>query len=267
MPGTISTLLDKYSTYFPVAPSSSLQTQTKAILFASAVALIPVLKWLYSDYKQWMSLTPGAWKKTFLNWVLSVIIRPFNNNTRATSVYIDDGISYLPATLPIRKGTRPGVNSQPIPQRQLDQVPVEMEVKLRKVIEDIYLKHLDILEKKESVLEKCDKAYFIRRDVPRPNPNLVAELKGEICHIHPQNCTLHVTLSQTDAKKVLESGWGERHPWSGGKMKPFHFPLGYTLIYAPRNDEELELARKFFIASISYITGKNVTEGAGISAH
>ena len=37
-----------------------------------------------------------------------------------------------------------------------------------------------------------------------------------------------------DAKEVVSKGWGERHMLSGVAV-----PVGYTIIYAPRDEPEL----------------------------
>ena len=37
-------------------------------------------------------------------------------------------------------------------------------------------------------------------------------LDGEIAHAHPSDGSLHVWLSQADARTVVENGWGMRFP-------------------------------------------------------
>lgn len=50
---------------------------------------------------------------------------------------------------------------------------------------------------------------------------------------------------------VIERGWGERHPLSGTPV----IPKEYLLIYAPRDQEELDVVERVFVASIGYMTG------------
>ena len=51
---------------------------------------------------------------------------------------------------------------------------------------------------------------------------------------------------------VIKRNWGERHGLSGTY---FGLPLEYTWIYAPRNDEELDMVEKFMVAGIKFMTG------------
>lgn len=60
-------------------------------------------------------------------------------------------------------------------------------------------------------------------------------------------------------KKVLESGWGLRHPLDGAKSLKYlmggTISYQYVLVYAPRNPEEIETAIEVVKASIGYMTG------------
>jgi hypothetical protein len=59
---------------------------------------------------------------------------------------------------------------------------------------------------------------------------------------------MHLTLSPSDAKEVIEKGWGELHGLAGGG------PLikTYLMIYSPRNDAELEAVKKILEAAVKY---------------
>ena len=60
----------------------------------------------------------------------------------------------------------------------------------------------------------------------------------EVFHSHcAADGSSHAVLSAADAKLVLNSGWGEMHGFSGRMLG---FPLGYVMIFAPRNMLELE---------------------------
>lgn len=64
-------------------------------------------------------------------------------------------------------------------------------------------------------------------------------------------------LIETLGKKVIESGWGQRHPLDGVKI--LKYLIGgmvsqqYLLIYAPRNAEEIETVIEVVKASIGYL--------------
>ena len=58
-------------------------------------------------------------------------------------------------------------------------------------------------------------------------------------------------LSYADAREVVNKQWGERHPLSGAKL-----PLGFTLLYAPRDDAEFEVMKDIFRASVKFMSGE-----------
>lgn len=59
-------------------------------------------------------------------------------------------------------------------------------------------------------------------------------------------------------KKVIESGWGLRHPLDGAKTLKYlvgaMISTQYVLVYAPRNEEEIDIVIKVVKASIGYMT-------------
>lgn len=82
------------------------------------------------------------------------------------------------------------------------------------------------------------------------SPAIASKTAGEICHIHDSDGSMHVTLSNADGREVLMKGWGERHRLSG-----MYLHLGYTMIYAPRSEEEVQIMGKLFKAGIAFMTG------------
>jgi len=63
---------------------------------------------------------------------------------------------------------------------------------------------------------------------------------------------MHVCLSPSDAKLVIERGWGERFGLSGSIM-----PVTYIMVYAPRpgevNDEVI--VERIIRAGVKYMLG------------
>jgi len=49
---------------------------------------------------------------------------------------------------------------------------------------------------------------------------------------------MHMIFGPSDARTVIEKGWGERHPLSG--VYP-GLPVTYLMIYAPRDQEEVAM--------------------------
>ena len=86
---------------------------------------------------------------------------------------------------------------------------------------------------------------------------------GEICHAHPSDGSLHLTLHPADAKIMLENGWGERHPLAKGGWFRRFVPREFVLIYAPRTEKELDVVMQIVAASIWWVSGINVNADAG----
>ena len=59
-----------------------------------------------------------------------------------------------------------------------------------------------------------------------------------------------MTLSLADAKEVIEKGWAQRHGLSGRLL-----PWGYVMVYAPRDEEEVEVLGRIFRAGIAFVSG------------
>ncbi|KAI1307455.1 hypothetical protein F5Y03DRAFT_352311 [Xylaria venustula] len=87
---------------------------------------------------------------------------------------------------------------------------------------------------------------------------------GEICHFHHEGTT-HIVLHPEDCRRVIESGWGERHPfcttawywklyfnWTLGIRLPV--PEGLMILYAPRHQGEYDVIRELMRAAVWYAT-------------
>jgi hypothetical protein len=109
--------------------------------------------------------------------------------------------------LPKRHGDRPKVVGI-APQRQLtQQANVELYKALSTSIERLVHSHSDYLYLGTSCFEKHSIGIFAHQpSESRPTCN------GEICHAHPSDGSMHLTLHPADVKTVIDQGWGERHP-------------------------------------------------------
>jgi len=76
-------------------------------------------------------------------------------------------------------------------------------------------------------------------------------LQREIAHAHPADNSLHVRLSGPDARKVMEAGWGQRFPLQFVRS-------GWTMVYAPRSAEELEVVERIVKAGVAWVTGVEI---------
>ena len=77
----------------------------------------------------------------------------------------------------------------------------------------------------------------------------------EFAHFHPHpDLSMHLGLPTKDAETIIEKGWGEWHPL----IKRGYLPPTMIMLYAPRNQEELEVAKH--IVERSYQFAKGITE-------
>lgn len=252
--GTMYSATSNLPYYF----ESMLSESTIYILTTVLTFLLPLLLALYihKDYKAYLSLGPGGTPQTPLGYLkiklLSVIclrdpLRPLSipPHFRPQTGYFED------SSLPTRKGSRPCVQGV-APQRQKTQKSNETIYKnlvsrLQALAEDPRNRLLE----RTSCFEKNSSGLFTSIPITRT-------CGGEICHAHPSDGSMHLTLHPLDAKLMLESAWGERHPLARGGWCRRFVPKEFVLIYAPRDEAEVDEAMKIVAASIWWVSGIDV---------
>lgn len=162
-----------------------------------------------------------------------------------------EGPTYLKTPLPRRIGTRPKIVSRTMPQRQHPEpIPPQTRTKLQSLMTTLASKHPAILYTKPSHTEgKSTDGLYAVPDTATLNQ--IAKdriLDHEIAHAHPAENSLHVWLSDGDARAVIEAGWGLRFPLTFVKS-------GWTMVYAPRDEGELEVVEGIVRAGVEFITG------------
>jgi hypothetical protein len=233
---------------------------TSAAIIATAAALTTT--WILIDYYQWTSFgtggtppTPsGYWRMTKLRWKA---FRSGHDLRDASVLTGAAGPQFLPEDLPTRAGPRPKILSRTMPQRQqpepLDSV---LQERLQKLASTICSMHSDILTLAPSKTEGFSAdAIYAHPALPGRHPSAKDRILGdEIAHVHPAENSLHVWLSGPDAKMVVEKGWGERFPLSA--MGMCH--QSWVMVYAPRDERELEVVEQIVKAGIGYLTGMKI---------
>jgi hypothetical protein len=75
---------------------------------------------------------------------------------------------------------------------------------------------------------------------------------AEFAHVHPDG-SLHMVVPLAVEREILAKGWGERHP--------FHDPsMRLMMLYAPRDMNELAVARSLVDASYRYASGRDTAD-------
>ena len=234
---------------------------TTAVLASAGTALALSAAWVISDYREWIAFgsggtppTPsGYWRMTKLRWRA---LRSGDDMKDASSLEAAPGTKYL-RDLPVRQGARPMIIARTMPQRQK---PEPLDQKTRKRLHDLPAKyckaHPDILVYDKSNTEgRTTDAIYAVPSLSGRDPSAKDRILGnEIAHVHPADNSLHLWLSGPDAKQVIEKGWGERFPLSA--MGICH--RSWIMVYAPRDEREMEVVEEIVRAAIGWLTGVRV---------
>ncbi|MEM1259226.1 MAG: hypothetical protein AAGH81_11895 [Bacteroidota bacterium] len=146
-------------------------------------------------------------------------------------------------TLPKRKGERP-LTTNTNPHQQLEQQPDDLSYVERLKKWAFKLAHI---EKKPSLVSVPGSiALFMEAAYSCTSCNaFMADTEFAHFHPHPDH-SLHLGLPTTDAQVIIDKGWGEWHPL----IERGYLPPNMIMMYAPRNEEELEVTQ--FILNHSY---------------
>jgi Family of unknown function (DUF5519) len=220
-------------------------------LGVAAVAAV----WADRDYRKWRARGPGNLPDNFGGWVTATWMRirkrdPIDTG-RFTKLIATFGDRSFLHDLPEREGTRPAMAVYPVPHRQLDQIPgEEMKQKVGEIFHDLVSRRSDLVHYQLSFFEKRNQAVFLRQ--PGSGHAQARTSHGEIAHIHPSDGSMHMIFSPSDARKIIQAGWGEGHPLAGVLLG---LPDTYLLIYPPRNEYELEVTHRLLNAAVDYMSG------------
>lgn len=227
---------------------------TLAIVAAASATLLLVA---YRDYRAYVALGPHGLPDTFWGWYkqlkLSRLARkdttvpaPYDIEAEKDTYGPHAATSFLVDGLQPRRGSRPTIPGFVAPQRQITAVASsEMKVQMHKFLSALVAANSSVLQYELSVLEGPVPAVQLKSDIARPA--FLKTTKGEMIHVHPPDGSTHLTLSLADSRSVIEQGWGQRHRLSGGLLG-----WGYTLVYAPRDQRELEVWKGVVWAAARY---------------
>ena len=232
---------------------------TNAILASSSLIVAVAIGWMIRDYNAWINFgtggTPpnlqGYWKITKFR-----ILRAFSGDSLTdVSKLPSNGSSYLSRSLPRRQGTPPKIISRTLPQRQY---PAKLDSDVYRRLHALPAKYAekypDLLTISPSVTEgRSTDAIYARPEKRQGTKDKI--LGNEIAHVHPAENSLHVWLTQTDTRKVVEAGWGLRFPLASLGM----VDEGWTFVFAPRSLDEVDVAEEIVRAGIFHLTGQKVT--------
>ena len=223
------------------------------LVTSSALAAVTI-PWFVDNFRKWDALGGFGAPKP-IGYTFAMVTLPLGRETLSTEMYDADPDKSTwirdPHTIPERRGSRPKTGWHFFPHRQLDRYP---NPTVRQRLVEIFDKHAaantNLVEVTISPRERSNDAIVIKSSLPAPHPVAKKALR-EIAHWHHLDHSMHMIMAPQDCKLVIERGWGERHPASGS----FMLVKEQILIYAPRDEEELEVIERLLLASIGYMTG------------
>ncbi|KAI9772421.1 MAG: hypothetical protein M1840_000624 [Geoglossum simile] len=237
-----------FTEYAPIQPAP--------ILYA---LILPALFFVYEDYALFLALGPGGTPSTFLGYLRVTLLRLFALRNPYLPAPIPTDLlpqaGYLTLqhaeNLPKRSGVRPKVAGI-APHRQVTQrgTPANF-TELSRSIKALADTNSPRLKLGTSCFEKHEIGLF------SANP-INCTCNGEICHAHPSDGSLHLTLHPADAYIVLERCLGERHPLARGGWFSRFVPSGFLMVYAPRTMEELEAVMEIIKAAVWWVDGRSL---------
>jgi hypothetical protein len=226
-----------------------------------------IFKWR-QGYAVFLSLGRGGTPYNALGYTIVSFKAMFGINP-LVAPDVPEGLSprdgFLKA-LPLRPGPRPKVLGV-APQRQIEEKVSWQSVQMAI---NKFINSSSSMEQNISFLEQHGQAIF---PLDKHSARLSEKLFGfEIGHVHEYDGSLHLNLHPRDIATVLASGWGERHPLARGDKFWFAYfcdfwqyfgyegarppvSVNWTLIYAPRTEEERQVVLSIVKAAGEWMTG------------
>jgi hypothetical protein len=241
-------------------------THRVAALSTIGIALFVPLA--INDYRVYLSYGPGGLPYNVKGWLIANAMRIFSREQFSTHVYTDPKLLFVdkPGLLPTnfppqRRSSRPTIGPHPAPQRQLEQLPDESTREMLIARFGALGEHAQakgLIEVRQSLFERQHTALFVSKE--RQWHPIATQTRGEISHVHAGlDGSIHVVLHPKDCKAVMDAGWGQRHALDGVELMRkaigAWLPVNYLLIYAPRDEAEIEVAMAIIKASIGFMAG------------
>jgi len=237
-----------------------------AILVGSAI-ITYLLKFVNLDLKPFLASKQGMALQNISSYLYERFLKVLSvsdplSPPPSLSTIVSRG--YL-ETLPQRMGPRPIITGVSEPRQITQLSPEEKQVpnRLREVISDVSARY--------------PSATYLGRSTFEPEPSSPTTLYarhrifnetryyGEILRADGLDGSIQCTLHPSDVKTVIEKGWGQRHPLSTrlaswlvrlcGRSQAAPTPSSQVLLYAPRDQAELDILAQVVNAAVWWVGG------------
>ncbi|KAI4240574.1 MAG: hypothetical protein L6R40_005062 [Gallowayella cf. fulva] len=238
--------------------------------------IFPFCRFVHRDYSNFLALGPGGTPSNFFGYLCISYLRLFTLKDPFTppppTTQTDRPAHGFLLQLPKRPQPRPSVAGV-APHRQTNQKPpASLYQMMRTALYDLVSNNSKLLRSGNSCFEKHGLALFLclcpqcpdaqcHTELLHPGPthmNSTCEDTGEICHIHPSDSSMHLTLHPSDAALVISKGWGERHPLAGCLVFPLGkrlLPEGFVMVYAPQDESQVGVLKEIVRAAGWWVGG------------
>jgi hypothetical protein len=153
-------------------------------------------------------------------------------------------------TLPPRSGNAPKIG-ETIPQLQFsDLSPAEVRTKLW---DWAFSNFEDVSEEDTRISVPTTRAMWLDPVVPVAHEDAFMPPPGsrEFCHMHLDG-SIHAVVATEIEDEIIRQQWGKRHPL-------YHsHGVKEVIVYAPRDDAEVEVLKSVVKKSYEYATGREV---------
>lgn len=254
---TLRSALDTMSTYVDTLIAHA---RGRPFLSAIAVGFIPLLSHIIPSYHGFLALGRGGMPYNFLGYMIQAAAQPIGRkdvtslapytNPKAIAEFGAHGReSFIgDAPLPERRGSRPEVPTYVAPQRQITETRDHTVVaRMNAILEDLARQNPDLLAIQPSSLEGKDyMALWLKPGIQIPG-YLKRSTGGELFHVHIEGSS-HTLLNLADAETAIRTEWAQRHMLSGVTLS-----WTYVMIYAPRDEDELAVWKRFVGAAVGFV--------------
>lgn len=244
----MSTLVLQHVTLEPPSTTPLLHSSWWLLIAGIAIGVLSTLFTgkMRDDWKAFTSLGPGGTSQTIAGFTKLQLLAIFRlrDPYKPAPVPADLARQAYLSNVPDRAGPRPRVMGL-VPHRQADQRSTgDIQQRFRSFLKSLPERMPGRLKNATSCLEKHCIGLFALSPV-----NDRGICPEEVMHCHDLDGSMHLVLHPADAQIVIRQGWGERHPLGRGGWMGYFVPSGIMMVYAPRDEHELEVVKEIVAAA------------------
>ena len=153
--------------------------------------------------------------------------------------------------LPLRVGEAPEIGKVP-PQLQFSDLGPET---IRSALKEWAFSAFSHARENDTLISvPSSRALWLDESIPAAHEDAFMPPSGsrEFCHLH-EDGSFHAVVANAVEDEILAKRWGVRHMYYERGVKE-------VLVYAPRNEEELSVAKRIISMSYLYASGEASTE-------